>query len=146
MARYTFALKQLYAMEKVIFHIRREHYRSILTNGKHEIITDEPAELGGSDLGLSPIELLIGSLAACTGITLRMYADRKGWLLEEIQVSVSMQYDKHANKNIIYRHIQFIGDLTQEQQNRLLEIANACPIHKTLQNPIDIITQHSIPE
>ncbi|MCS7018296.1 MAG: OsmC family protein [Cytophagales bacterium] len=128
-------------MEKVTLRIGREHYRTELSNGKNTIIADEPPALGGTDLGLSPGELFIGSLGACTGITLRMYADRKGWDLEEIKVSLSYDYDKEAGKSLINRKIELIGSLDEDQRTRLLQIANACPIHKTLQNPIEIITQ-----
>lgn len=128
-------------MEKVIAHIGRDLYRTVLSNGRHEIIADEPPELGGTDLGLSPAELLLSSLGACTSITLRMYADRKGWALEEVKISLGFQHDKAAGKSLITRHIELTGSLDEEQRNRLLQIANACPIHKTLQNPIEISTQ-----
>ncbi len=122
-------------------HIGRDLYRTLLSNGRHEVIADEPPEFGGTDLGFSPSELLLSSLGACTGITLRMYADRKGWPLEEIKISLSFDYDKAAGKSIIGRNIELTGELDEEQRNRLLQIANACPIHKTLQNPIEINTQ-----
>jgi putative redox protein len=122
-------------------HIGRDLYRTLLSNGRHEVIADEPSEFGGTDLGFSPSELLLSSLGACTGITLRMYADRKGWPLEEIKISLSFDYDKAAGKSIIGRNIELTGELDEEQRNRLLQIANACPIHKTLQNPIEINTQ-----
>lgn len=125
----------------VTFHIGRECYRSELSNGRNTIIADEPPEMGGTDLGLNPMELLAGSLGACTGITLRMYADRKGWDLESVNVILTFSFDKEAGKSLIHRRIELTGNLNEEQRNRLLEIANACPIHKTLQNPIEISTQ-----
>lgn len=128
-------------MENVTVHIKGDHYRSNITNNRHELIADEPPELGGTDLGFSPNELFISALGACTSITLRMYADRKGWPLEEVKVSLSFDYDKTAGKSLINREIELIGALDAEQRSRLLQIANACPLHKTLQNPIEIASR-----
>jgi putative redox protein len=128
-------------MENVTVHIKGDHYRSVITNGRHELIADEPPELGGTDLGFSPNELFISSLGACTSITLRMYADRKGWPLEQVKVTLSFDYNKAAGKSLINREIELIGALDEEQRSRLLQIANACPLHKTLQNPIEITSQ-----
>ncbi len=132
-------------MDNITVHIGRDLYRTLLSNGRHEILADESPEFGGTDLGFSPSELLLSSLGACTAITLRMYADRKGWPLEEIKISLSFDYDKAAGKSIIGRNIELTGELDEEQRNRLLQIANACPIHKTLQNPIEINTQLTKP-
>jgi putative redox protein len=128
-------------MANVTVHIKEEHYRSVITNNRHEITADEPVELGGTDLGFSPNELLISSLGACTAMTLRMYADRKGWSLKEVKVMLNFDYDKATEKSLINRTIELIGNLDEEQRNRLLQIANACPIHKMLQNPIKIISK-----
>jgi putative redox protein len=105
------------------------------------VIADEPEELGGTDLGPAPGEFLMISLASCTAITLRMYADRKKWPLEKIRVEVD--FEKVDYKTIFKRELQLIGDLTDEQRARLLQIANACPVHKTLTNPIEIQTSLS---
>jgi len=79
------------------------------------------------------------SLASCTAITVRMYADRKQWPLEKIRVEVtSERMDKIT---IFIRHVYFEGALDDEQRNRLLQIANACPVHKALTNPIEIKTE-----
>src|SRR5690606_37072639 len=96
---------------------------------------------GGKDLGFSPKELLASALAACTSATLRMYADRKGWDLEEVKLEVTLERDQKENKTIIKRTLEFIGNLDAAQKNRLLAIANACPVHKMLTNPIEIHTQ-----
>jgi putative redox protein len=119
--------------------IGREKYKTeLITNGYH-LVADEPDEVGGKNLGPGPGEYLMVSLASCTAITLRMYADRKQWPLEKIRVEVSSE--KMDKTTIFMRHIYFEGALDEEQRNRLLQIANACPVHKTLTNPIEIKTE-----
>jgi putative redox protein len=102
------------------------------------LIADEPEDNGGGNLGFSPKELLLSSLAACTSATVRMYANRKQWDLQEVLLTVSMVNE--SNGTTISRKIEFKGDLTSEQRDRLLAIANACPIHKILSNTIQIET------
>jgi putative redox protein len=121
--------------------IGTDHFRTEITVGGKMVIADEPEELGGTDLGPAPGEFLMIALASCTAITLRMYADRKNWPIEKIIVEVN--FEKVDNKTIFKRELQLVGDLTDEQQARLLQIANACPVHKTLTNPIEIQTSLS---
>ena len=121
--------------------IGTDHFRTEITVGGKMVIADEPEELGGTDLGPAPGEFLMIALASCTAITLRMYADRKNWPIEKIIVEVN--FEKVDNKTIFKRELQLVGDLTDEQQARLLQIANACPMHKTLTNPIEIQTSLS---
>jgi putative redox protein len=128
------------SMIKVSGHITTEQYKTVLTNGRQELTGDEPKSSGGSDLGFSPGELLCSALATCTCVTLRMYADRKQWDLEGVEVSVAMEKDALQNVTHIKRVIQLSGNLTHEQKERLFEIAEQCPIHKTLTNPIQIKT------
>jgi putative redox protein len=128
-------------MEKTInAHIKADHYATVLTNNRHTLVADEPLDLGGTDLGFSPSELLCSALAACTCITLRMYADRKGWALTDVKADIIVERDKETNTTHFNRQISLIGDLTEDQKTRLLSIANQCPIHKTLTNPIVIDT------
>lgn len=131
----------------------REHdkkfTREILTP-HHRLISDEPIALGGADLGLNPYELLLAALGSCTSMTLRMYANHKQLDLQGIQVT--LRHDKiHAqdcvdcdNKalpvDVITRTIQLNGNLDEKQRTRLLEIANQCPVHRTLQSEIHINT------
>jgi putative redox protein len=122
----------------VIAKIGKDAYRTELTVGRHTIIADEPQDLGGSDLGPAPGELLVIALASCTAITLRMYANRKEWPLDNVHVEVD--FEKVENKTIFKREILLAGDLTEEHRARLLQIANACPVHKTLNNPIEVQT------
>jgi putative redox protein len=105
------------------------------------VIADEPEELGDTNQGPAPGEFLLISFASCTAITLRMYPDRKKWPVEVIIVEVN--FEKVDSKTIFKRELQLIGDLTDEQRARLLQIANACPVHKTLTNPIEIQTSLS---
>jgi len=118
--------------------IGRDHYRTeILASGK-TIIADEPEELGGTDLGPAPGEFLMISLASCTAITLRMYADRKKWDVSRIKVEVA--FEKLELKSLFTLDVYLEGNLDDEQRHRLLQIAKACPVHKTLANPIEINT------
>ena len=122
----------------------KELYKiEILSPTGNQVIADEPLEKGGKDLGLSPKELLIAALAACTSATVRMYADRKQWDLQEVNVSVEMERNEEQNKTFISRKVEFIGDLDTEKRERLLQIANKCPVHKILSNPIEITTTAS---
>jgi putative redox protein len=117
-----------------------ERYATHLFSATNEMVADEPLSAGGKDKGFSPDELLSSALAACTSITLRMYADRKQWPLEKTEIHVTLERDAVHNITKIKRDIQLYGNLTGEQVTRLLEIANQCPIHKTLSNPIIITT------
>ena len=131
-------------MATVLSSIKKELYRiEIESPTGNVVIADEPLESGGKDLGFSPKELLISALAACTSATLRMYADRKGWELEEVRMEIELVSDKESKKTLLKSEIQLFGDLDEEQRARLLEIANACPVHKILTNPIEINTEVS---
>ena len=119
--------------------------------GVHRLHADEPVLAGGTDTGPSPYDLLLAALGACTSMTVAMYARRKAWPLEE--VTVHLRHSKiHATDcaecetregmlDRIERDIHFAGLLTEEQRSKLLEIANKCPIHRTLTSEIDIKTR-----
>lgn len=127
-------------MGKITASIGTELYKTEIQSKTNLIISDEPDSSGGKDLGFAPKELLAASLAACTCITLRMYANRKGWNLTDVKVEVTFETDSAENKFKIIRDIQLFGDLDIDQKARLLNIADKCPIHKILTNPIEIIT------
>lgn len=94
------------------------------------VFADEPVDKGGQDKGFSPKELLASSLGACTCATVRMYADRKAWNLENVYADIELL--EADGQTTFIRKIQFTGDLTDEQRARLLAVANACPLHKIL--------------
>ena len=129
-------------MAKISSHIGKELYKTeIASPGGNTLISDEPVENGGQNKGLSPTELLAASLAACTSVTLRMYADRKGWDLAEVNTHIELVRDEAVNKTAITRSIQLVGNLDETQTARLLAIANSCPVHKILSNPVEIKTE-----
>ncbi|MGE5147780.1 MAG: OsmC family protein [Candidatus Eiseniibacteriota bacterium] len=127
-------------------------FRQRMSNGRHEIVADEPREAGGADAGPSPYDLLLMSLGACTSMTMRLYAKRKGWPLEAVRVR--LKHDRiHAEDCLdcetkgglidrIDRAIEMKGPLSDEQRGRLLEIADKCPVHKTLHSEIKIVTRY----
>ena len=128
-------------MAKVNAKIGTVLFKTDIKTATNSLIADEPVSVGGMDLGFSPSELLASALAACTCGTLRMYANRKGWLaLTEIHVEVEFSRDVQQNKSQMNRKIEFIGDLSEEQKKQLLVIANKCPIHNTLTHTITIDT------
>lgn len=122
----------------VTAHIGKTKYKTIIKTGNHTLIADEPEEAGGHDDGPTAGDYLRTALATCTAITLRMYADRKAWDLEEAEVTVD--YEKTPTGTIFHRNILLAGDLDEGQKKRLLQIANACPVHKILTSSIEIQT------
>ena len=119
--------------------ISEYHYAQQIASGHHRLTSDEPLERGGSDSGSTPTELLLASLGACTSITLRMYAGRKGWELGKI--TVGLRFTTGADeKGHIDRRLSFSKPLTAEQTQRLLEIADKTPVTRTLLAGVNIDT------
>ncbi len=116
--------------------IASTNYQVQLENGRHKFSADEPKDLGGADTAPAPDELLEASLASCTAITLRMYAERKAWMILSIEVSVSLE--RIEGKTFFTRQITIHGEVAEEQKQRLLQIAKACPVSKTLLGEIEI--------
>jgi putative redox protein len=125
-------------------------YQQTVSAGRHTLIADEPLDAGGDDAGLAPFDFLLAALGSCTSITLRMYAQRKGLALTHVSVALTHQKIDLANGSGVDRldrlerldHIERIitleGELSVEQRQRLLEIANKCPMYRTLQSDIRI--------
>lgn len=126
-------------------------FAQVIHAGRHRLAADEPASAGGTDTGPSPYDLLLAALGACTSITVGMYARRKAWPLDE--VTVHLRHSKiHAadcaecetKEGMLDRielDIHFNGSLTGEQRSKLLEIADKCPVHRTLTSEIKIATR-----
>lgn len=125
-------------MIKAIIH--QEPYVTHISSESNSLIADEPHELGGKNLGMNPTELLASSLAACTCITLRMYASRKQWDVKSIETYIEIINQESSANTLFERHITLIGEIDQVQQERLLDIANHCPVHKILTHSITINT------
>jgi len=134
----------------VVVSASRSGLRQSIAVGPHLLQADETIDSGGNDAGPNPYELLLASLGACTGMTVRMYAERKQWPLQSVRVRLahSKLYvadcadceTREGMLDHIEREISFIGDLSDGQRQRLLDIANRCPIHRTLTSEVRIDT------
>lgn len=112
-----------------------------ITIGGHRLRADEEKEKGGDDTGPTPHELLLAALGSCTAMTLKVYAERKGWTLRNVHVDLT-----GANSDagyVITRVLTLDGDLDAEQRQRLVEIADKCPVHKTLIGEVIINTSEA---
>ncbi len=120
-------------------------YRTTITSRQHTYHADEPAQDGGTDAAPSPTEMLMGALGSCVAITIKMYAERKGWLLTG--VDVLLDYERFKNGDYaayegdapfvheIHESIILHGDLTHEQRERLMDIASKCPVSRVIELP-----------
>ncbi len=140
----------------VVQPLGRGVFPHMVKAGAHVLIADEPVSVGGSDTGPAPYDLLLAGLGACTSMTMRMYAQRKGWPADRIRVELThaKQYvddcegceEKPVKMDVIERVITLGDDLTQDQRARMLEIADKCPVHRTLEGDIKIRTRAAEPE
>ena len=137
--------------EQATVRLGSNNYTAQISVRDHKLLADEPVSLGGDDKGPNPYELLLSSLGACTAITLRMYAGRKDWPLEEVIVHMSHTKDyaedcvncdeSDVKIDRIDKKIELKGDLSEEQRKRLMQIADRCPVNKTLLGEIRIESQ-----
>jgi putative redox protein len=124
-------------------------YTQQITAGRHQFLADEPQPIG-DDAGPTPYDLLLAALGACTSMTVRMYADRKGWALERVRVTLRHSRihakdcaDCETTKGLIdhiERDVELTGDLDDTQRQRLMAIADRCPVHQTLTSEVHIAT------
>jgi putative redox protein len=125
----------------ILGHIGTQKYLCNITWRNGQFLMDEPDNVGGKDLGMDPFSTLLASLAGCTLSTLRMYIDRKEWIIPEINISLNLYQETEGEfTTTIRRNITFLGEVSPEQKERLLIIADKCPISKLLKGKININT------
>lgn len=125
-------------------------YRTDIVANGHTMVADEPKAVGGTDLGPTPYDLVAAALGACTSMTLRMYADRKGWALEEAIVGVEHKRlhaidereceDRPVRLDVLERKLRLVGSLSEDQRERLREIADKCPVSRTLKAGVKVVS------
>jgi putative redox protein len=138
------------AQGHVVVEEKDHQFTQHVSTASHYWLADEPVKVGGKNTGPDPYEHLLAGLGACTSMTLRMYAQRKKWPIEHIKVELTHtrnyrdDCDNCEQQNgieAIVRNISFIGDLTEQQTQRFLEIADKCPVHKTLHSNVSVVSQ-----
>jgi putative redox protein len=131
---------------------KKENLQVSMEAGGHSLLADEPVSSGGEDKGPNPYALLLASLAACKVMTVQLYAQRKGWPLEDVRISLSTHKvhaedcedcdsDPGAKVDIIEAKIAFEGELDEAQISRLTEISERCPVHRSLTSETVIRTE-----
>lgn len=140
---------------EVVTRTGQSGFTTEIRAGNHSLLADEPEKFGGNDLGPNPYDLLNAALGACTSMTIQMYARRKKWPLTE--AIVHLKHDKVYGEDCaaceekggkldqLSREVELVGALDEEQRRRLMEIANKCPVHKTLTSKINITTKEAAP-
>ncbi|MBS3738419.1 bifunctional alpha/beta hydrolase/OsmC family protein [Mesohalobacter halotolerans] len=144
--------KELKTKHQVVASLdQNDDFTTEMALGSHRMQADEPEDFGGKNLGPNPYELVSGGLAACTAMTIQMYAKRKKWPVENVEVHINHKKDhcddcknindKNSKIDIFERDLILKGDLDDKQRQRLLEIANKCPVHKTLHSEVEVKTK-----
>jgi putative redox protein len=123
-----------------VVETRAGKFQVTVCAGGLEFLADEPTEVGGLGSGPNPYDLLCSALGACTVMTLRLYADRKGWKLARTRVRVLHHSNGLNARDRFAREISLEGELSEDQRRRLLEIAGRCPVHLTLERGSDVVT------
>ena len=125
--------------DTITVELGNEPYRTTVTAGDHVFFLDEPGSLGGGDTAPDPYSLLLGALGACKAITAKMYAQRKGWALDDVRLDlVHSRPNGRGKPELIEISLSFMGDLTDEQRQRLKEVTNACPVSKTIEGELEV--------
>lgn len=137
-----------------VVHVSETHegkFTQAVSVGSHHTRADEPASVGGDDSGFTPYDLLLAGLGACTSMTIRMYAEQKKWPLEHVTVRLKHQKihaqdcaeceTREGKIDRIEREIELIGALDDAQRSRLMEIADKCPVHRTLHSEVSVVTR-----
>jgi putative redox protein len=124
-------------------------YRTSIAARTHDLVVDEPVSLGGTDEGMTPYELLLAALSSCMALTMRMYADRKEWPLEGASIHLRTAPSRDPDREVrtsgarsvtrIERRIELSGPLTAEQRERLVDIADRCPVKRNLESGLQVI-------
>jgi len=123
----------------VTVRLGSDKFRTRITARQHTVWADEPGELGGADTGVTPYELLLSAIGSCKAITARMYAERKGWTLDAVRVDlVHERPEGRGGPEVIRTELVFEGDLNDEQRERLLAIAEKCPVQKTITGDLTV--------
>lgn len=143
--------EELIAENRVVTRTGSDGFRTEIMVRGHGSIADEPVAVGGADAGPTPYDLLLSALGACTGMTLRMYADRKRWPLQEVTVRLRHEKihaideahcdEREARVDRVARDLEITGELTSEQRTRLVEIADRCPVHRTVSAGLHVETR-----
>lgn len=128
------------SIAKATIHSTDVKYKHVIQTGSHQLIADEPAHAGGQDAGPAPYEYLLAGLAACTSITLKMYAEHKGWNLGEVKIELDLQKNREGETHI-ERVLHVSETLSDEQWQKLLDVAGKTPVTKTLLEGATINTE-----
>ena len=116
--------------------VRKGKYEHDIKVREHHLTADEPEDIGGADAGPSPQELLAGSLASCTAITMEMYAQRKGWDIGDVTVDVDYEPAQRGSPTRFRMVVNFPKELPEEQRERLMQIGAKCPVHRVLEGEV----------
>ncbi len=116
-----------------------------IEGGKHRLLIDEPVEAGGEDAGPAPTRLVAAGLAGCVAITMEMYAERKGWELGQVEVTVDVEYDRFTPRSFSVT-IHIPAELDEERREALLKVARKCPVHRVLAQGTDVAVSYRIEE
>jgi putative redox protein len=112
-----------------------------IEDGDHRLLVDEPTEAGGEDAGPAPTRLVAAGLASCVAITMEMYAERKGWELGDVEVTVDVEYERYTPRSFS-TSIHLPAELSEEQREALLKIAGKCPVHRVLTHETEVAVSY----